>query len=200
MVATDGHRLSYTPVSATALLKCKTVILKSALYEVQRMNGCDSVLFAMDEKMQLFLGHQRSIVARKPTGNFPDYERVLPKEFWRTISLPVEPLAKVIQRVSVCADERSCAVKFYVDAAGQKMTVKAEQMEQTAKGSVPIIWPDEAPWVGGLNWTYCMDFLKLADGEVFFGMPECKEGGCVSSAMEFTTPDGFRYVVMPMRC
>ena len=199
LISTDGHRLSYLPINATALLKCETIVRRDALYEAARMNG-DSCLFGMNDEFHLFLGPQRSIISRKLTGIFPDYHRVLPSEHWRSIAMQSETLAEVIQRVSVCADERSCFVHFYVDLASRRMTVKAEQCDQKAQGSVPIEWPDDTPWNAGLNWTYVADFLKLAPGAIRFQIPEIDpKVECVSRVMEFVTEDGWRMVIMPMR-
>ena len=197
VVSTDGHRLSYLPATFTALEPCKTIVLKSALFEAQRMNG-DTCLFGSDDNFQLFLGHQRSIVARKLKGTFPDYERVLPKEFWRSITVDAKELHKIIKRAAVCADERSRAILLYVK--DNTLVAEAKQLEQTARGSIPIEWPDDAVWRGGINASYAMGFLALADGPVTFNFQAVREGKeCADSAMEFRTPDGWRMVIMPMR-
>ena len=181
----------------TALEPCKTIVLKSALFEAQRMNG-DTCLFGSDDNFQLFLGHQRSIVARKLKGTFPDYERVLPKEFWRSITVDAKELHKIIKRAAVCADERSRAILLYVK--DNTLVAEAKQLEQTARGSIPIEWPDDAVWRGGINASYAMGFLALADGPVTFNFQAVREGKeCADSAMEFRTPDGWRMVIMPMR-
>jgi DNA polymerase-3 subunit beta len=197
VVSTDGHRLSYLPATFTALEPCKTIVMKKALFEAQRMNG-DTCLFGMDENFQLFLGHQRSIVARKLKGNFPDYERVLPKEFWRSITVDAKELHKIIKRSAVCAHERSRAIQLYVK--DKTLVAEAKQMEQTARGSIPIEWPDDAAWRGGINADYALGFLALADGPVTFGFQAVREGKeCVDAAMQFSTPEGWLMVIMPMR-
>ena len=197
IVSTDGHRLSYLPIDATALHPCKTIIRKNALYEASRMNG-DSCLFGMNENFHLFLGPQRSIISRKLTGTFPDYTRVMPKEFWRSITLKSAELAEVIQRVSVCADERSQAITFSVE--GGKLVVEAKQYDKSAKGAVPIFCSDDMPWKCGFNFGYCLDFLKLAPETVTLKVPAPEENtGNVKGASEFVTEDQWKYLIMPLR-
>jgi DNA polymerase III sliding clamp (beta) subunit (PCNA family) len=123
---------------------------------------------------------------------------VLPKEFWRKVDLKAEDLAAIIKRVSVCADERSCCIRFSVE--GGSLMVEAEDSDKSAKGYVGITWPDDAPWKMGINWQYAMDFLKLTSGTVHFNIAEHNiKAGATTKAAEFVAEDGWVYLVMPMR-
>ncbi len=87
MVATDGHRLAM--VESTADLPgitgaYRALLPKKAMSELQKLAGDSDpaaiVHFSGDENHLFFQLGDRLLLSRKLTGNFPDYERVLPKE------------------------------------------------------------------------------------------------------------------------
>ena len=198
MVSTDGHRLSYQNVHATVLTPCKALIPKKALYEASRING-DSCYFGRDENFMLFMSGSRAVIARVLTGTFPDYNRAMPSEMWRSMSLDTEAFKKLCKRVALCADERSRCVQVYVE--GQKLAVEAKQFDKSARGTVDTEWPDDAPFRVGLNVEYVLEFLNLAPGLIEFQVPAISENkDSADKAVFFATPDqSWKYLVMPMR-
>ncbi len=199
-IATDGHRMSLVPVDLTALEPFKALIHKKALVEAARMNG-GTCLFGAEGVHQIFMSERRSIIARTLIGNFPDYERVLPKSFAHTITLDRDALTKTIDRVSVMADERSKCI--YLTIADQRMTVNASLVESgSAKGSLAAGNAENVAegYSAGLNYAYVMDFLKLAKGPIEFRTPEANPArGCVDSAMCFADESQWTMLLMPMR-
>ena len=87
MVATDGHRLAM--VESTTDIPgisgaYRALLPKKAMSEIQKLAGDSDpaaiVHFSGDENHLFFQLGDRLLLSRKLTGNFPDYERVLPKE------------------------------------------------------------------------------------------------------------------------
>jgi len=186
-------------VDATVLKPvAKALIPKKALIEAARMNG-DTVGYGRSDDFGIFTCGRRAVVTRLIKGNFPDYERVIPKDCWRTMALDSESLMSVGKRMQVVADERSRAAKFEV--LGQRLVVSAASERGAAKGSVDTQWPDEAPFQVGLNIDYVMAFLVQAPGIVSMDVPEPNsKTGTFTAAEVFRTADGaWKYVVMPMR-
>ena len=95
MVATDGHRLAYvqSPMDANGASSkgFRALIPKKAMGEIVKLaeeSGPDSkVVFAGDENHLFFRFGERLLITRKLTGNFPDYERVLPKDNTNIVKL-----------------------------------------------------------------------------------------------------------------
>src|ERR1700722_9128096 len=87
MVATDGHRLAHIEKTGETLQNIsgekKTLIPRKALAELQSLladTEVDSLDFFDDEHTLFFrLGH-RVLTTRKLTGQFPNYEAVLPRD------------------------------------------------------------------------------------------------------------------------
>ena len=68
-------------------------------------------IFAGDDNHLFFQVGHRLLITRKLTGNFPDYERVLPKDHQLTAKLQKDEIRSAIERVAQFADERSRAIR-----------------------------------------------------------------------------------------
>ncbi len=118
MVATDGHRLALaeTDQKLTGLSgEMKVLIPKKAMDEVEKLAGAAGsdaqIDFAKDESNLFFQVGHRLLISRILTGQFPNYEAVLPRENNKTVVLERTELADAVRRVSQLADQRSHAVK-----------------------------------------------------------------------------------------
>ena len=124
MVATDGHRLAYGGELRRAA-GCDRSIPRAAsagrpwprLQKLaQRMRlRMRIVQFSGDDNHLFFKLGDRLLISRKLTGNFPDYERVLPKDhatLGRRCS--ATNFARRIERVAQFSDERSRAIRVQV--------------------------------------------------------------------------------------
>ena len=87
MVATDGHRLAVAEIDhkfAGLTREVRPLVPKKALTEVQRLAieaGEDGEIeFALDESHLFFRVGERLLISRMLTGQFPNYEAVLPRE------------------------------------------------------------------------------------------------------------------------
>ncbi len=118
MVATDGHRLAYvqTPGDNTGVgQQFRALVPKKAMGELVKLaedaQPEAKAAFAGDENHLFFKVGERLLITRKLTGNFPDYERVLPKDHTLVVRLQKEEIRAAIERVAQFADERSRAIR-----------------------------------------------------------------------------------------
>src|SRR5262249_55151337 len=118
-VATDGHRLALVehPVELAGVTSpFRAVLPRKAMGEILKLaqeSSAEAVIqFSGDENHLFFQLGDRLLLSRKLTGNFPDFERVLPKDHPHSVSLDREELRKSIERVSQFSDERSRAVRI----------------------------------------------------------------------------------------
>ena len=70
--------------------------------------------FARDESHLFFRAGERLLISRMLTGQFPNYEAVLPRDNNRKVVIERGELNDAVRRVSQLADTRSHAVKFSV--------------------------------------------------------------------------------------
>ncbi|HEV2618565.1 MAG TPA: DNA polymerase III subunit beta, partial [Acidobacteriaceae bacterium] len=107
MVATDGHRLAHIEKLGETLEgisgEKKTLIPRKALSELLSLlntTEVDTVEFADDEQTLFFKVGGRVLTSRKLTGQFPNYEAVLPRDNNKFVIVRSEDLMGSIQRVA----------------------------------------------------------------------------------------------------
>jgi DNA polymerase-3 subunit beta len=205
MVATDGHRLAHIEKTGESLQNIsgekKTLIPRKALAELQSLladSDGEALDFYDDEHTLFFrLGH-RVLTTRKLTGQFPNYEAVLPRDNNKFVVVRSEELMGSIQRVAQFADERSGAIKIRLEQNEMKISsssTESGESEDTIESPYSF-----DPIVVGFNSTYLIDFLKAvgSSGEVRLEFKDAQSAGQMrpeDPADDFK----YRYVIMPMR-
>src|SRR5580658_3521459 len=115
MVATDGHRLAYTHSNAGGQGSYRSLVPRKAMTEIVRLaDGADDASqagFSGDDNHLFFEFGPRLLITRKLTGNFPDYDRVLPQDNSNIATVSKDEAKAAIERVAQFADERSRAIK-----------------------------------------------------------------------------------------
>ena len=91
MVATDGHRLAHVEKSEAledVTEEIRVLVPKKAMGELVRMisesGDTDKIEFSRDDNHLFFDMGKRLLVSRMLTGQFPNYEAVLPRNNDRT--------------------------------------------------------------------------------------------------------------------
>jgi DNA polymerase-3 subunit beta len=203
MVATDGHRLAL--VESEQKLddlnsEVRVLVPKKAMVEVQRLaaeGGEDAMVeFARDDSSLFFQLGRRLLISRMLTGQFPNFEAVLPRDNNRAINLDRAELNDIIRRVAQLADSRSHAVKFAVSKEGLEISSSSpdygeahETVEKEIKGE---------PMTIGFNAMYLLDFLAAApEGPISLELKDEQSAGQMRPLADEAYK--YRYVIMPMR-
>jgi DNA polymerase-3 subunit beta len=203
MVATDGHRLAHIENSNAKFkvsAELKTLVPKKAMAELNtllQMGESEEVEFARDESTLFFRVGSRLLTSRQLTGQFPNYEAVLPRENNKIVTVKSEDLAGAIQRVAQFADERSGAIRMRLDkneikiSSSSTETGESEDTIETAYAADPVTI--------GFNSQYLLDFLKVASaGDVRMELKDSQSAGQLRPD-EKDEGYRYRYIVMPMR-
>jgi DNA polymerase-3 subunit beta len=189
MVATDGHRLAM--IESSAELPGIT-----GAYRAGDASADAVVRFSGDENHLFFEVGERLLLSRKLTGNFPDYERVLPKEQPLSVSLNREELRGAIERVAQFSDERSRAIRLSAAAGEVKIHSSVSETGESEE-SIPAEFDGPATEIG-FNAEYMLDFLRAVSTEqVSFLFKDPHSAGEMRPGGD--KPDNYRYVIMPMR-
>ncbi|MGH9567499.1 MAG: DNA polymerase III subunit beta, partial [Candidatus Angelobacter sp.] len=150
MVATDGHRLAHIEHTNSKLAvsgELKVLVPKKAMSELSTLlNSTDAqtVEFARDESTLFFRIGGRLLTSRQLTGQFPNYEAVLPRDNNKAVAVHCDELSAAIQRVAQFADERSNAIRMRVEQSELKIsssnteTGEAEDSLETAYTGDPM--------------------------------------------------------------
>lgn len=205
MVATDGHRLAYVHRPAAegskGLAAYRALVPRKAMGEITKLSddGEGKVRFAGDDNHLFFEFGPRLLITRKLTGNFPDYERVLPQENTNIATLATAEIKGAIERVAQFADERSRAIRVQFMAGEVKVFSSALETGESEE-SVPSEYSGPELKIG-FNAQYLLDFLRAIPQErVLFALKDQKSAGELQpSATAEDVKEQYRYVVMPMR-
>src|SRR5579863_7506142 len=209
MVATDGHRLAYVqrPSGSDGAgpggLAYRALVPRKAMAEITKLSddaGADAkVRFGGDDNHLFFEFGARLLITRKLTGNFPDYERVLPQDNTHIAKLLKDEIRGAIERVAQFADERSRAIRVQFTAGEVKVFSSALETGESEE-SVPGEYSGPDLEIG-FNAQYLLDFLRaIPQDHVSFGLKDQKSAGELQpSATAEDVKEQYRYVVMPMR-
>jgi DNA polymerase-3 subunit beta len=203
MVATDGHRLAHIESSKEKFDvtgERRPLIPKKAMHELVALlqpGEAEFLEFAEDESTLFFRAGARVLTARKLTGQFPNYEAVLPKENNKVVVLRCDDMTGAIQRVAQFADERSGAIRLKLDKNEVHLLANSNEMGE-AEDVIETIYQED-PLTIGFNSQYLLDFLKATTaGEIRLELKDSQSAGQLCPA-ENGDEYKYRYVVMPMR-
>ncbi|MGC1130155.1 MAG: DNA polymerase III subunit beta, partial [Candidatus Acidiferrales bacterium] len=203
MVATDGHRLAMIETDHKFEgfgAETRVLVPKKAMTEIQRLaaeSGDDAAIeFAQDESHLFFQFGGRLLTSRKLTGQFPNFEAVLPRDANKTVVLERAELQDALRRVSQLADQRSHAVKFTLAKEGIEISASSPEYGE-AKEAIDKEFNGD-PIAIGFNAQYLLDFLgAAADGPISFELKDDQSAGQLRPIASDSSR--YRYVVMPMR-
>ena len=204
MVATDGHRLAHVERAGEKFDgvsgEMKTLVPKKAMDEprilVDAAEDVETIEFAKDESTLFFRIGPRLLTSRQLTGQFPNYEAVLPKDNNKSIVLHGEDLAAAISRVAQFADERSRAVRLKLEKGELKLSASSTESGES-EDSIETDYNGETLTVG-FNAQYITDFLKATgSGDVRLELKDAQSAGQLRPAE--SEDYKYRYIVMPMR-
>jgi DNA polymerase-3 subunit beta len=204
MVATDGHRLAHIEHAGTKLPvsgELKVLVPKKAMAELSTLlNSTDAqtVEFAKDESTLFFRIGGRLLTSRQLTGQFPNYEAVLPRENNKFVTVHCDELSGAIQRVAQFADERSNAIRMRVEKNELKVSSSNTETGES-EDSIETAYTGD-PMVIGFNSQYLLEFLKVVgSGDVRFEFKDAQTAGQLRPEEGGDSEYRYRYIVMPMR-
>jgi DNA polymerase-3 subunit beta len=206
LVATDGHRLALVKVDREQAQGPKpqngedirAILPRKTLWELGRLLTDDEgdVRYERGENHLFFEIGDRMLISRTIDGQFPAFERVIPKGNNRRIEFERERLTNAVKRVAILSNERSRAVKFQLEKGKVEVTSSSPEFGEASE-TLAVDYNDGAMQIC-FNAQYVMDFLGAVSSDTV--ALELKDE--VSQAvMRPIGTEGYEYtyVIMPMR-
>jgi DNA polymerase III subunit beta len=197
LIATDGHRLVYSNAKLEQDVPKQEVILpRKTVLEMQRLlsdsDESINIQFANNQAKFIFGGME--FVTKLVEGKFPDYNRVIPKNYKNLLSIGRVPLLTSLQRTAILTSDKFKGVKLNFEKNTLRIASNNAEQEEAVE-ELDIDYSGDEIEIG-FNVTYLIDALSNMTQEMV-GI-ELSDGN--SSAL-FTMPENasYRYVVMPMR-
>jgi DNA polymerase-3 subunit beta len=202
MVTTDGHRLAF--VATKEIGKdlqgsgLDVLIPRKTLAELTKLTADfdGDINLGADENHVYFQIGSRLLISRMLSGQFPNYEMVMPKNNDRSAVFDTLGLNQAIRRVALMADDRSHAIRFHLSK--EQLLISSQNAEEgEARETLETDFAGEETEIG-FNAQYLQDFLNVVGTEkVAF---EFKDGNSQAQLRPVSDDNrDYRYVIMPMR-
>lgn len=203
MVTTDGHRLAYVERKdlgngSAPREEIDVLIPRKTLAELTKLTSSyeGDIGLGADENHIYFEAGPRLLISRTLTGQFPNYEMVMPKGNDKRAEFDTASLSQAVRRVALMADDRSHAVRFNLTPGSLNISSQTAE-EGEAREVVTTEYDGEETDIG-FNAAYLQEFLNvMSEGTVII---EFKDGNS-QAQLRPASDDGYdyRYIVMPMR-
>src|SRR3954452_7794351 len=205
LVSTDGHRLALITVprdktrnTAKANDEERVILPRKTLLELGRLlaEGDGDIQYERGENHLFFEVGGRLLISRMIDGQFPAFERVIPKGNDKRVEFDRDRLTSAVKRVALLSNERSRAVKFQVDKG--KVEIASSSPEFGEAKEVLMVDYTAAPVTICFNAQYVLDFLSAVETESV-GLEFKDEMS--QAVMKPIGAEGYdyTYVIMPMR-
>jgi DNA polymerase-3 subunit beta len=205
LVATDGHRLALVTVkregkdeAVSPGEEVKVILPKKTLLELGRLlaEGDGDIHYERGENHLFFEVAGRVLISRMIDGQFPAYERVIPKSNDKEIEFERERLTSAVKRVALLSNERSRAVKFEIDKGKVEVTSSSSEFGE-AREQIPVDYNGSAMTIS-FNAQYVLDFLNVAETDI---VSLSLKDEVSQAVMKPVGAEGYEYtyVIMPMR-
>lgn len=124
-VATDGHRLALSFLPTNNFKTAFGVILpKKSVAEIRRIvDGAKKVKLAVSRVKIKITSDQTTIVSKLIDGEFPDYDKVLPKNNTQIAVINKKVFFDCVDRVSTVATDKHRSVKLIVENGKMNLQV-----------------------------------------------------------------------------
>lgn len=181
----SGQELSFIVPSRTAQ-ELQKVLENAQEKEFELRMGKGQVLFKVDGV---------ELTSRLIEGNFPDYEKILPKETKTNVTLNTEEFILGLKKVSIIVRETNNNVKIRVE--GGKLYIFSEET-QVGQGTT-VLNAEEMTGDSvetALNAQYLLDVLgRLNQPKVHFGLNDGLSPVMVTPAQA----SGYLHIIMPLK-
>jgi DNA polymerase-3 subunit beta len=202
MVATDGHRLALVTTQREATgpktEESRTILPKKTMNELARLlgDGDGDVRFDKSENHLFFQIDGRLLVSRVIDGQFPAYERVIPKGNDKRVEFERDRLGSAIRRVALLSNERSRAVKITIEPGRVEIASHSPEFGE-AREQLAVEYGGPQMHIS-FNAQYVVDFLNAVQTDVVAIEFKDEASQTVMRPVGNTDYD-YTYVVMPMR-
>ena len=196
LVATDGFRLAIQKVGLkNGTEQASLLVPARVMLELSRLSKDEPVQigYLPESHQLLFANKEVLLVSQLIDGNFPDYTKIMPKEFETQLTASREELLQAVKAAYIFARDNSNMMKW---AVGDKKIVVTSTSPERGECSVELPATIEGP--GGsivFNAKFVMDYLSIVSSEsIQFGMSSNLAPGMFWEGKD----DSGKYVVMPI--
>lgn len=196
-VTTDGHRLSICSIIIDELLTNNSVILpRKCVHELLRLinNIHDNLIIQIGSNNIKFNFENFTFTSKLIDGDFPDYQRVLPKQLNKRMEVNCDLLKKSLTRAAILSNETSRGIRFNINS--NQLMITTHNREQEELEEILDVQYDGDDLEISFNVNYILDVLnhiKCSNIRLLFSDANS------SVHIEDTLNKNFIYIIMPIK-
>jgi len=194
-VATDGYRLSLKRTALPLKEDFDRVIPGRALSLVLQVGEGEEVEFQEVEDGQIgFFSEDFEVYTRAIEGEYPAFERIIPKTNSTAVTLDKETLVKAVKTAAIFAKDSANIVKLRFDQNSMTVSANTPQVGES-KIDVDVEMEGDGGDIA-FNSRFLLDFLSnVTADKLVFEMT----GSLNPGVFKIKDDDSFLHIIMPVR-
>jgi DNA polymerase-3 subunit beta len=199
IVATDGHRLALSEYHGDISINVdkQLIIPRKGVLELSRLlnaNSEDLISIVISQNHIRVESDDLIFTSKLIDGKYPDYNRVIPVDGNKIMTVNREILKSALQRISILSNEKYRGIRLTFSE--NNLSIQANNPDhEEAEEEISVNY-NETPIEIGFNVTYLLDVFSVLDSEEVQIKLKDSNSSCIITSTE---SEDFRYVVMPMR-
>jgi len=196
LVATDGFRLAVEEIATETKAELASLLVPSRVVSevVKLIKEKEVVVGHLAQTNQVyFVLDDIEIVSQVLSGNFPDYQKIMPKEFETEIKVAKDELCQAVRAAHIFARDNSSMIRWQI---GEGKLVILSSSPERGECRVEVNIEQEGDDLEIIfNAKYILDYLSIVAGNnLHIGL-----GGKLSPAqISDLKHDSGKYIVMPI--
>ena len=197
-VATDGHRLalSETAMPDGASGMPAVIVPRKTVQEVRRLvdDADDEVEVSVSESKIRFQIGGATLTSKLIDGSFPDYERVIPRENDKRMTIENKVFANAVDRVATISVEKSRSIKLSLAEDALTLAVNNPESGQATE-ELMVTYGFDAIDIG-FNARYLLDVAGQIEGDT---VDILFQDSASPALVKDSADEHALYVLMPLR-
>ena len=202
LAATDTHRLAVRTarIDSGAGEPTAAIVPLKAIQLVQKIPAGERITLLLGQHRAAFLGENAAVYTQLIEGYYPNYQRVIPKEFTRQWTLMTQDFRNALRRAYLVAKnnatdgQKTYTSKVYLRSEGEKLVITAQGYAGEAEEAVKLVREGDDLEIA-FNARYLLDVLDVVKSEsVVMELTEALRPAVVKPA----ELDDYLCVIMPM--
>lgn len=186
IVSTDTRRLAITEIANTSAQALSIIIPKKAIVEIQKL-FFENVDIYYNETYMIIQSTNYTFFTKLINGNYPNYERIIPKELKNTLTIPKNLFIDAIKQVNIATSD----IKLIFNADNITFEALSDDTFE-AKTYIELNTPFQNEFTIAMNSRYVLDFLaQINTSEFKINLNESNQPFTLES-------ETFKTIVMPI--
>ncbi len=202
MVATDGHRLakSKVPCEISETVTDGIIIAPKALNNLARLIGESEIppQITIGENHIVFELENTTLYSRLIEATYPDYNRVIPANNNKDVTINRDALQSAVRRVAVLSNATTRQIRFSVRPGFVELSASSHDIGGEAKEEVPAEYDGETLDTA-YDFRYLLDVVeRIESDDVVFKLDTPVSAGLIMPSEE-TDGEEYLCIIMPLR-